>query len=106
MDFEKTYNWKVHFMFISGGQEGAGQCYIVAPTWDDVCEYAKEAPYLALAEAAEIEPKDVDLGDDAPIQLKQGIRHGSSIEGLEILGIEKVNATLVALPKSNMEEMQ
>ena len=94
MDFEKTYNWKVHFMFISGGQEAAGQCYIVAQSWEEVCKFAEEAPFLALAEAAEEEPQRIS--EDAPI--KRGIRHGSTIEGLEILGIEKVNATLVALP--------
>jgi len=87
MDFDKTYNWKVHFMFISGGQEAAGQCYIVAKNWDEVCLLAKEAPFMALAEATTEEEDERNL--------HHGIRPGEPIERFEILGIEKINATLV-----------
>lgn len=90
-DFDKTYDWKVSFLFISGGREAAGQCHIVAKTWDEITEYAKEAPLLAIAEAAEEMTESIE-----GTPMRRGVLQGEAIERVEILGIEKINATLIA----------
>ena len=89
-DFDKTYDWKVSFLFISGGHEAAGQCNIIAKTWEEVTEYAKEAPLLVIAEAAEEQKESIE-----GTPMRRGVLQGEVIDKLEILGIEKINATLV-----------
>lgn len=103
MDFEKSFTWRVSFLFLTGGHEAAGQCNIVAKTWDEVNTYAKEAPLLAIVESAE--PASGIIKDEASGRLS-GVAQGQTIDKIEIFGIEKINATLVPVPspESIMEQ--
>ena len=86
--FEKTYDWKVTFTFMTNGSQAMGQVHLVASTWEEVVALAKDAPFVALAEATD----DEDMG---PMMVESGSR----IDQMEIVGIEKQTATLVPLPE-------
>jgi len=86
MNFQKTFDWKVTFTFLSNGAQAMGQVHLVAQSWEEVVALAKEAPFVALAEATD----DEDMGT-------MMVEAGSRIDQMEIVGIEKQTATLVPL---------
>ena len=86
--FEKTYDWKITFTFMTNGSQAMGQVHVIAQTWAEVVALSKDAPFIALAEATD----DEDMG---PMMVESGSR----IDQMEIVGIEKQTATLVPLPE-------
>ena len=86
MNFQKTFDWKVTFTFMSNGSQAMGQVHLVAQSWEEVVALAKDAPFVALAEATDDEDMGAMMGEA-----------GSRIDQLEIVGIEKQTATLVPL---------
>ena len=86
MNFQKTFDWKVTFTFMSNGSQAMGQVHLIAQSWEEVVALAKEAPFVALAEAT----ADEDMGT-------MMVEAGSRIDQMEIVGIEKQTATLVPL---------
>ena len=86
MNFQKTFDWKVTFTFLSNGSQAMGQVHLIAQSWEEVVALAKEAPFVALAEAT----ADEDMGT-------MMVEAGSRIDQMEIVGIEKQTATLVPL---------
>ena len=86
ISFEKTFDWKITFTFLSNGAQALGQVHLVAQSWEEVVALAKEAPFVALAEATD----DEDMGT-------MMVEAGSRIDQMEIVGIEKQTATLVPL---------
>ena len=86
MNFQKTFDWKVTFTFLSNGSQAMGQVHLIAQSWEEVVALAKEAPFVALAEAT----ADEDMGT-------MMVEAGSRIDQMEIDGIEKQTATLVPL---------
>lgn len=86
MNFQKTFDWKVTFTFLTNGSQAMGQVHLIAQSWEEVVALAKDAPFVALAEAT----NDEDMG---PMMVEAGSR----IDQMEIVGIEKQNATLVPI---------
>jgi len=86
MNFQKTFDWKVTFTFMSNGSQAMGQVHLIAQSWEEVVALAKEAPFVALTEATD----DEDMG---PMMVEAGSR----IDQMEIVGIEKQTATLVPI---------
>ena len=67
-----------------------GQVHVIAQSWEEVIALAKDAPFVALAEATD----DEDMG-------VMMVESGSRIDQLEIVGIEKQTATLVPIPETD-----
>ena len=86
MNFQKTFDWKVTFTFMSNGSQAMGQVHLIAQSWEEVVALAKAAPFVALAEAT----NDEDMGT-------MMVEAGSRIDQMEIVGSEKQTATLVPL---------
>ena len=90
ISFEKTFDWKITFTFHTNGAQAMGQVHVIAQSWEEVIALAKDAPFVALAEATD----DEDMG-------VMMVESGSRSDQLEIVGIEKLTATLVPIPETD-----